>query len=64
MMLPDMNGVTVFKAIRENNPEAKICFLSGSESAIREAEDMLLGAIGYLVKPIFLEDVQKIIKMF
>ena len=49
--MPDMDGLTALKKIRELDPEARIAMLStmGQQSIVTEA--LKRGAMDYLVKP-------------
>ena len=64
-ILPDMLGLDVIKALKEENVESKILMVSavGQQSVINTG--MALGADGYLVKPFtteqLLEQVQTIL---
>jgi two-component system, NtrC family, response regulator HydG len=57
VLLPGMNGVESFLAIRRNHPEAKIYMMTGyaPEELVRVALDG--GALGALRKPVFPEDI-------
>jgi two-component system chemotaxis response regulator CheY len=64
IMLPEMNGEQVFKAIKEIDADAKICFLSGSEHELKRLSALNLGASGYLSKPFLQEDIMKALYNF
>jgi len=60
--LPDLNGMNVCQQIKEIDPSAKIYFITGQSNDLfrKKAEDV--GAAGYLVKPVNLSDLLKIIE--
>ena len=60
--LPDIDGIEVFRKIKEMNAEAKVYFISGSDNEDFKQTAKSLGANGYLVKPIVINDVMKIIE--
>lgn len=62
IILPDIHGEDVFKAIKQINKEAKIYFITGSHDAFSRDYGMLLGANGYFTKPIMLDDIKKILE--
>lgn len=49
--MPGMSGIEVVKAIKENNPLAKVLFLSADVSSTMINEMMAIGANGILQKP-------------
>lgn len=49
IIMPDMNGIQLGKAIRQNNPEAFIIFLTASKDYALESYSVK--AFSYLVKP-------------
>jgi DNA-binding response OmpR family regulator len=60
--LPEMDGEEVFKRLRAIDSQAKIYFVTGiADSQFKETADKL-GANGYLVKPITVEDVMTLVK--
>jgi len=60
--LPDIDGLIVLKKIRAFDSAAKVCLFTGvnEESVISEAKKY--GACGYLVKPVQIRDILKILK--
>jgi CheY-like chemotaxis protein len=60
--MSDMDGMEVFKRMRQIDPQANIYFLSGSDNKEFKEIAKNLGASGYMVKPILLDDVMTIIK--
>ncbi len=61
-ILPDMLGLDVLKAIKEDLPDTKILLISavGQQSVV--SQGLKLGAIGYLVKPFTEEDLKGALK--
>jgi DNA-binding NtrC family response regulator len=55
LRLPDMDGMEVFRLIREIKPRIKVIVMTGYASVASAAESMKLGALDYLPKP-FTED--------
>jgi len=53
--MPQMDGITALKAIKQMNPSAKIVMISamGQEATVKQA--IISGANGFIVKP-FVED--------
>lgn len=60
--MPEMDGIEALKAIRKNDPGARVIMISalGQESHVREA--VILGARSFIVKPFKEEYVVKTIK--
>jgi DNA-binding response OmpR family regulator len=61
--LPDLNGVNVFEQLRQIdiNLNSKIYFITGKDNEHFRSKAMELGASGYLVKPVKLEDLLAIL---
>lgn len=62
IILPDINGREVFDRLCAIDPTARICFVSGSEYELKEAAAMNIGALGYMTKPIFVDDIRNIVE--
>jgi len=60
--LPDGNGIEMFKQMKGIFSRAKICFLSASQEEMKEAALRNSGAIGYLSKPIFSENILEMVE--
>ncbi len=60
VMLDDMNGIDVLKAIKLNNADTKVVMISAylTEEVIEKA--LKMGADGYLYKPVALRDIVSI----
>ncbi len=56
VMLPEMNGYDVCKAIREENTKTPILFLTAKGSSEDKVQGLKLGADDYLTKPFNLEE--------
>jgi DNA-binding response OmpR family regulator len=59
--LPDLNGVNVFEQLRQIDSQSKIYFITGKDNDHFRNKAMELGASGYLVKPVKLEDLLAIL---
>ncbi|MCK5214866.1 MAG: response regulator [Candidatus Omnitrophica bacterium] len=59
--MEDITGVDVLKKLRDNGSDVKVIMVTGVEddSTIREAES--LGILGYVHKPLVLDELQKIV---
>jgi PAS domain S-box-containing protein len=51
MMMPDMDGPAVTRALREFDPDVRILASSGLQVAARSADAMAAGALAFLQKP-------------
>lgn len=62
-ILPDMSGIEVLKALREQGVQCKVIMISavGQQSAIEEGLD--LGANAYIIKPFTKEKVLEEVKI-
>lgn len=60
--LPDIDGMEVFKKIKELDQQAKVYFISGSDNKDFKEVTRQMGASGYLVKPLILGDVIAIVE--
>jgi len=61
IMIPRLNGLTVFHALRSRNPNVKVIFVSGQV----EADNPFVvrcGAAGYLRKPLLLEGLREVLE--
>jgi len=59
MVLPELSGSEVFRALREVNPEAKVLLFSGY-SPEGDAGDLLRnGAVGFVQKPFTLVELSE-----
>ncbi|MFK7872523.1 MAG: response regulator [Oligoflexales bacterium] len=50
--MPGLNGIQVTKKIKENYPDIKICFVSGSKDKTMVASAIQAGGHDYVVKPV------------
>lgn len=56
--LPAMDGITVLKKIKEVGPEANVYLVTGDEGAALKSA----GATGYILKPLDIRNVVKILE--
>ena len=59
--LPDINGIEVFKKIKEIDPDVKVYFISAEPTPEIQDEAERLGAKGFFMKPINLLSVMNIL---
>ena len=57
--MPDMDGVSVLRRIRQRYPDTKVIMLTGYPAVDSAVRCMKLGASDYLVKPFRLADLQR-----
>jgi len=57
--MPVKDGVTALQELLEMDPSIKVIFVSADESARKRA--LLMGAIGYLIKPFSVKEIIKLI---
>lgn len=62
LVLPDIDGETVFKRVKEINNEIKIYIVSGNTVAMTAVKAHDVGADGYITKPLMLEDLKRILE--
>ena len=60
--LPDMDGVTVLRAFREEVPEANVVMITAYGSIESAVEAMKAGAYDYIVKPFRAEEILKAVE--
>ena len=59
VMMPGLGGLEVMQEIKRRHPEIKVILLTGRGSTENGVSGMNLGAFGFLMKPIRLEDLLK-----
>lgn len=59
--LPDMDGISVLKQIREQHPQAQVLIVTANDQKLLEDQAFALGACGVLLKPFVIEDIVKIL---
>jgi len=64
VMMPKMNGIDALKAIKENNPNAKVIMVTADNSTNTIKEIEKLDATAIIFKPFKIEDVMKVIEKF
>lgn len=57
VMLGDMNGIEVLKAIKQKFPETKVVMISAYLTAEIIEKALKIGADGYLYKPVTVKDI-------
>ncbi|HAL38651.1 MAG TPA: hypothetical protein DCP03_11260 [Polaromonas sp.] len=57
LRMPEMDGMTVLKAIKEKWPESEVIIITGYPAVDSAKEAVTLGAYGYLAKPVGPDDV-------
>lgn len=58
IFMPEVDGLSVLKSIKEKNPEMTVIMLTGGASVDTAIKSMKLGAFDYLTKPFQLEEVR------
>jgi DNA-binding NtrC family response regulator len=58
IFMPEMDGLTVLRSIRERQPEMPVIMLTGGATVDTAIRSMKLGAFDYLTKPFRLEEVR------
>jgi len=62
IMLPGRSGITVLKETKEKKPDIKAIIITAYPWSDLTAEAMKLGVIDYLVKPIALDDMERLVR--
>ncbi len=62
VMMPEMSGIDVLRAIRDIDKSVKVIMISGMHDLGMAKEAMKLGAMDYMPKPIKLEDLNNFLK--
>lgn len=62
IMLPDLDGDHLFPYIKEANPQAIVYFITGSGTIFTEEHAKELGAAGYMQKPVYVENLFKLLE--
>ena len=62
LRLPGMDGLRVLKKVKAKRPEIKSIIITAYPTDLSQAEAKKLGAIDYLIKPVFPADLEKIIR--
>lgn len=57
LRMPEMDGMTVLKAIKEKWPESEVIIITGYPAVDSAKEAVTLGVYGYLAKPVGPDDV-------
>jgi DNA-binding NtrC family response regulator len=59
--MPGIGGFEVIKRIRQEQPDLSVVFLTGHGSEDSAAEGMRMGAVDYLMKPVDIDTLVKIL---
>ncbi len=59
--LPDMNGLELFRRLRKIQPEMETLLLASRSAAAGSREALVEGALGFLLKPVSVEDLAKVL---
>ncbi|MFH1768463.1 MAG: response regulator [Candidatus Omnitrophota bacterium] len=59
--MPDLAGTVVIKKIKEIDPAALVYFVSGTGDISSQDEARDLGAVGFLAKPVMVEELLSVI---
>ncbi|MDR1696363.1 MAG: response regulator [Endomicrobium sp.] len=62
LMLPDLDGDHLFSYFKELDPFVEIYFITGSDTVFTEKDAKELGAAGYLKKPVYRENLVKLLE--
>lgn len=60
--LPGKTGIKVLKEVKALKPDTKTIVITAYPSPDMEAEAMRLGAMDYLIKPVYPDDLEKLIR--
>lgn len=63
MMLPDMDGIAVTRAVRSQNPNVQVVILTGSKDDILVQSALQAGAIGYMLKNVSVAEMVNTIRL-
>jgi DNA-binding NtrC family response regulator len=61
ILLPGIDGEDVFVYLKEMDPEVNVYFITGQDDIISVNKAMDMGARGFLTKPIFIDEVIKLL---
>jgi DNA-binding NtrC family response regulator len=60
LKIPGVKGLELLKAVRDQNPEAKVIIITGYASIETAVESARQGAIGYLPKPFTPDEIRTV----
>ena len=60
--IPELRGDKVLFAIRKIDPNVKVFFVTGSRAKIEELQEKKVPANGFILKPLWFDEFQKIIE--
>jgi CheY-like chemotaxis protein len=61
LIMPDMNGLELFRAIRKIRPAQKALLTTGYQGDVRVEQAIVEGALGCVYKPFQLEELEKVL---
>ena len=61
MVMPEMGGIDLFKALKERNPEIQVVVMTGYSPQAEEMSKLLQDVSGILEKPLVLEKVARVV---
>ena len=59
--MPKMDGISLIKEVRKDNPDIKFVIVSAYEEFDYARQALSLGVTEYLVKPLIMEDIEKVV---
>lgn len=62
IMMPELDGISMAKAILNRNPGAVIVLLSAANEVSKIEEALLAGVTSYLIQPVLLPDLERILR--
>ncbi len=62
LIMPDMNGVEVLKAVRELNPGLSVVMITAHGTIKTAVDAMKLGAFDYITKPFDMDEIKLVVK--
>jgi len=64
MKLPDMEGMDILRAVREEKPDLYVIVMTGYSTVPNAVDAMKLGAFDYIAKPFTAEVLKQKLKPF
>jgi len=61
--LPDRNGLQILNALREQNPEIPVCFMSADLDDRNSSDLVEHGGVSFIAKPFLLKDLANILRL-
>jgi DNA-binding NtrC family response regulator len=60
--MPGLGGLELLQRIREHSPDQRVVLLTGHSSAKDAARGMALGAFDYLMKPVKIDELKRVLQ--